>query len=352
MTNGYASFDALDATVTDQTQGDIVRLVPTTKNITDGGVLLILCTDGSFASLVGKAQLFSADQNQATITATSNVLGDINPIAGGWGCSSPRSVAQYGGLVFWADWKNKDVVQYGANGATPVSQFKCSRLFRQLFSRITDPSLITGGVNPYCGEYLISFPAPNPSTKPVFPTTNIQDPFDCYYNDHRTYIYNWNLNKWVGSWESDAELINVGDDVYSWRGGFWKEFTTTPGSYYGQTKSAMIAVPFNESYPAVKSVLNLRGVMTAAPVAWVSADSMIQGVGVAATETWQLREGDYMAVILRDRLSNNASNTTEYNKAGINGNRLKGKTIKAVLVWTNGFTCSSLGLNWQPSSGH
>lgn len=458
QTNGYASFDALDIKVLEPTADQIVRLIPTTKGTTEGSQLLVLCTGGSFVTLVGKAQLFGADQQQAAISATNAVLGEVNPLTGNWTCNSPKSAVTYQGLTFWADSQNRDIIQFGANGATPVSSMaKGSRLFRDLFTQydwgtgaiigsnasggaITSVSILDGGfgyrtgtytgvklsggtthatitvivgadgiingielenggagypngshsyttlsidkeyylniikgaVNPYTNEYMITFPAADPTPiQPTLITTAIKNPFNCYSALNSTYIYNWNLNKWVSVYEDAGAMFNLGDDVYSttyagvngypdqWVNRLYKQFSGTAGNYYGTVHDAMICLPFNEGYPTVKAPLAIIGDMTRYPdEVWIEADGMKKlnssTIGVANTQVWFMREGDAMANVLRDRRSL-GDDDTKYAQAGVKGNRLKGKTVNVCLIWygVNGaFQCSSVGLRSEVASGH
>lgn len=359
-TNGYSSFDVGDSRVIEQTAGPINGMVLTTKDVQEGGQLIILCSNGSFTALVGKQQVVNADGTQA-LTTESTVLGTVNPIRGGWGCVSPRSVVNWQGQVFWYDYNNRDFIQFGANGSTAVSQFKATRLWQQLSLRLTSAQAagVSAGVNPYTYEVMVSIPAPSPSDRPALPTApSLQDPFDCYYNDTRTYIYNWDLNKWVGSLQSGAEFINIGDDVYGWNGsGLWKEFSSSvPGSYYGTQHDAMIAVPFNEGYPVVKSPLAVRTDANRNPdEVWIQTDANDPAIGVAQAGVWKLREGDNMAEVLRNRLSNNAVGSVQWDQAGAYGARLKGKTCQVVFIWYGAggaVFVSSAGAKWNESKGH
>ena len=380
QTNGYASFDALDIKILEPTAQEIVRLIPTTKGVTEGSQMLVLCKGGSFVTLVGKAQLFGADQQTSNVVSTTDVLGEVNPLQGNWTCNSPRSAVTYQGLTFWADSQNRDIIQFGANGAIPISsKYNCSRLFRYLFTQYPTQhdyhiSNIVGSVNPYTNEYMVRFDAAEPAvTQAVLLTTNLTNPFDCYYSGGTTYIFNWNINKWICRFEDEGLMINVGDDVYSvargavtgfssqWRNVLYHQFVGDAGVYYGSQHNAMIAVPFNSEYPAVKAPLAIRGDMSSYPnVTWIEADSMAElngsTVGVANTQSWKMREGDAMATILRDRRSK-GDISGNYTQAGISGNRLKGKVIKACLIWDGtigdrDFTCGSVGLEYEKSSGH
>lgn len=365
-TNGYATFDAPDYVIVDQTTGPITMIILTTKGVQEAAQLVITCTAGSYVALVGKQQIVDSGQNTAFTSTTAQVIGTINPIQGNWGCQSPRSVVQFQGHVWWVDWINQSAIEFNSSGATKISGFKTNRLWKLLCSRLTtqsDVNFIKAAVNPYSSEVLFTIPAPNATSKAVLPTTTLENPLDCYYNKAYTYIFNYGENAWKPIYQSDKEFFHIGWDLYSiknaaFNGDFAKlyhEMNGQPGVYYGANQNAMIVVPFNSQYPMVKSPLTIR-VSTDRPPdqTWlVSQDGNAQQV--AGSSDYIMREGDAQAAILRDRLSNNASSAPQWAVAGINGVRLKGKAIVAVLIWfpENGpFTASSVTLEYQQASGH
>lgn len=351
--SGYGSFDYADFAAIDVTAGGITKLLPIAKGVSEGGQLLMLCDSNSFVAYVGKSQLFGADQTQAAITSTAETIGEINPITGAWGCQSPRTAVYYKGLAFFADVRNKVLVQFGGNGATPVSRNKTARLFKQLFGRAMDVTKLTGSINPYTYEYMLFVPASNPTTKPLLPTTNLQNPLDAYYGDSRVYLFDWTLNKITGSWEVTDEMWHVGDKVFGWNGKLWQEFKGAAGVYGGVQKQALVTMPFNNNYPLVKTHLSLSLDCDLAPTqTWVIADGMgVSQQGVANVSAYEYRESNLMASIGGNRLSNNANTTQQYNNNFVDGDKLKGKTAKIVLIWQSEFHCVSATLHNNPSSG-
>ena len=346
--SGYASYDYADFAAVDETAGGITKLLPITKGVSEGGQLLILCDSNSFSAFVGKSQLFGADQTQAAITSTAETVGDINPITGGWGCQSPRSAVYYKGLAFFADVRNKSLIQFGGNGAIPVSRNKTTRLFKQLFSRALNVAKVSGAINPYTFEYMLFVPSTNPSAKANLPSTTLENPLDAYYNDSRVWIYDWTINKITGSWQTTDEMWNVGDKVFGWSGKLWQEFVGQPGVYNGTAKNAMIVIPFNGNYPLVKRMMSIALDCDVAPTqTWVVADG-----AVSTASEYEARETDLLASIGGNRLSNNAATTAEFNINFAKGDRPRAKVGKIVLIWSADFHCVSASLTNQPSSGH
>jgi hypothetical protein len=380
-TNGYGSFEAPNYRLLDTSSGEIFGMVLTTKGIQEGGQIVVVCRSGSYSGLVGKQQIVGGDQNTAFFVDSNDVLGTINPIKGKWGCISPRSLVEFQGNVFWVDVLNRDVIEFTQAGANPISQYKCSRLWRYLLRNpgidgtqgtdVINPEKISCAVNPYTSELLVLMPPfQNASGKPDLPTTETPDPFNALYYDSRTYIYNWQINKWRGSWECANERVNIDDKVYGMLPQFNPALMLNPsyvflesggvaGVYNGIARKAIVAIPFNDKYPATKVPLAvILDTHNSPSEAYAVTDSDLnsQGVAVATIGTtspyWKKREGDLVANIMRDRLSNNASDETSWALSGVKGVRLKGKVVKVALYWNAPLNVASATLVYNAASGH
>jgi hypothetical protein len=78
------------------------------------------------------------------------------------------------------------------------------------------------------------------------------------------------------------------------------------------------------------------------------------GVGVSLTGLWQYREGNWVADVERNRLSNNAATSQEYNNNNFKGDRMVGKTHRLILIWYSSnreFYCNSATMNFVTASG-
>ena len=361
--SGYATFDALDYKQVDGSAGRITKMLPITKGVSEGGQLLILCYSNSFTTMVSKTQIMSANQDTAALEASSTVLNDINPITGGWGCQSPRTAVYFKGRAFWVDAISNVIVQFASNGAENIAEFGFNRGAIKLLSDAnTDKKrmLLSGTANGQSNEYLLYIPIHPTISKAKLPTTTLDNPLDAVYEDSRVWVYNWDMNKWVGSWQSTCStFFNFEYNVYGWANKMYEQFVGEPNKYEGVVKPSIITIPFNQGYPTIKRVMSVRFSGSEVPdETYIVAEGMNNNtsfgkLGVAEVGEYEYREGDYVSEILKDRLSNNASNNTQYNNSGFSGDRLRGKVPKVIMKWNNqqNFLIESVSIETEISSG-
>ena len=291
--------------------------------------LVILCNSGSFIGLIGQSQIYSQDQSTAFLSSAP-VLGTIQPITGQWGCISPQGVISYKGMVFWADALNREIIQLAGDGATPISQQKAGFLWNQVFRNLpfndstNSAKNIKLGINPYTSEVFVTCPNPN-LTAAVFPANSGENRLNQYIsNKNVSYTYNYQLNRWVGAYESNPDQwIRVGDDVFSigYQYGLqvglnlYKEFDTVPG-HFNQliNPKCYISFPVSEGYPATiepLSVILMGQLLTDSTVVYARDSSTTVNNNLTQVTYWNdsnysTREGEKFAPVLRNRLSNNA----------------------------------------------
>ena len=330
QTNGLSSFDALDVTDVDGSAGPITSIILSSKEANLASRIVILCNSGSFIGLVGQAQIYSQDQTTAFLSSAP-VIGTIQPITGQWGCISPQGVISYKGMVFWADALNREIIQLAGDGATPISQQKAGFLWNQVFRNLpfndstNSAKNIKLGINPYTSEVFVTCPNPN-LTAAVFPANSGENRLNQYIpNKNVSYTYNYQLNKWVGAYESNPDQwIRVGDDVFSI--GFhyglqlglnlYKEFDAAPGHFNQLVDpKCYISFPVSEGYPATiepLSVILMGQLETDSTVIYARDSSSTVNNNLTQVTSWNdsnysTREGEKFAPVLRNRLSNNAN---------------------------------------------
>lgn len=327
--NGLASFDALDVADVDSNAGPITSIILSSKEANLASRLVILCNSGSFIGLIGQAQIYSQDQTTAFLSSAP-VIGTIQPITGQWGCISPQGVISYKGMVFWADALNREIIQLAGDGATPISQQKAGFLWNQVFRNLpfndstNSAKNIKLGINPYTSEIFVTCPNPN-LTAAVFPANSGENRLNQYIpNKNVSYTYNYQLNRWVGAYESNPDQwIRVGDDVFSigYQYGLqvglnlYKEFDATPG-HFNQliNPKCYISFPVSEGYPATiepLSVILMGQLLTDSTVVYARDSSTTVNNNLTQVTSWNdsnysTREGEKFAPVLRNRLSNNA----------------------------------------------
>lgn len=327
--NGLASFDALDVADVDSNAGPITSIILSSKEANLASRLVILCNSGSFIGLIGQAQIYSQDQSTAFLSSAP-VLGTIQPITGQWGCISPQGVISYKGMVFWADALNREIIQLAGDGATPISQQKAGFLWNQVFRNLPfDESAISAknikiGINPYTSEVFITCPVPN-ITPTQFPADCGENRLNQYIGDKKvSYVYNYQLNRWVGAYEDNPDQwIRVGDDVFTVGSQYlnnglnlYKEFDSTPGDFnQSANPSCYISFPISEGYPATiepLSVILMGQLTTTKTVVYARDSSTSVNNNLTQVTCWNdsnyaTREGEKFAPVLRNRLSNNAN---------------------------------------------
>lgn len=401
--NGLASFDALNEKTIDANSGAITSLILTTKESNLGSRMLVLARSGSYIALLGQQQIYGQDQQSAYV-AYADVMGSITPVTGGWGCISPKSVVTYKGITFWADALNKEIIQLSGDTATPISQNGAAYLWNQVFSKldyianlyVSDNSAeyITSGICPYTFELFV--------TCPSAPIAREQYGANCGYNNTNqyvpdqalSYVYNFKTQKWQGAYQQNPDAwIRVGDDLYS-SGIMYKpsgsngqfkfllEFIYYPGNY-NQFNSftagtspleAWVTFPMNKAYPQTIEPLSLSVLDASAIKNVIVYDRTYStninpytnfGVSgyaqIAKTDysAFQFREGEWILPIYRNRFSNNAANSSQYNLSGINGDRIRCKTPfvqltlgSATFDYSHQLNLQSVKLEHKISTGH
>jgi len=326
--NGMSTFDALDVTDVDSTVGPITSIILSSKEANLASRLVILCNSGSFVALIGQAQIYSQDQTTAFLSSAP-VIGTIQPITGQWGCISPQGVISYKGMVFWVDALNREIIQLAGDGATPISQQKAGFLWNQVFRNLpfnnsaTSAINIKIGINPYTSEIFVTCPNPN-ITPAQFPANSGENRLNQYIGDKNvSYVYNYQLNRWVGAYEDNPDQwIRLGDDVFTVGSQYgttglklYKEFDSTPGSFNQTNNDCWIAFPISEGYPATIEPLSLilmGQLNTTSTVVYARDSSTSVNNNLTQVTHWNdsnyaTREGEKFAPVLRNRLSNNAN---------------------------------------------
>ena len=374
--NGLSTFDALDETSVDQSSGPITTIFLSSKEANQGGRMLVLCNSGSYIALVGQQQIYSADQTPA-LTSSAGVLGTILPLTNLWGCISPQSVVGYKGIVFWADALNREIIQFAGDGASPISQQKAGFLWNQVFRNLPfDESAnsainIKCGINPYTYELFVTCPNPNITSK-QFPGNCGVNKINQYIGDKNvSYVYNWQANCWIGGYEDNPDQwIRVGDDVFSIGSQYtpltglklYKEFDNTTGSFNQTTTGASICAPFAEGYATtieplaaiLMGQLNTTSTVVYARDNSTSVNNDLTQVSLINDGNYSMREGEMFSSVYRNRLSNNATNNTEYDTQNIVGDRIRSKTpwVQLNFPTNQQINLQGIRLEIKQSSGH
>jgi len=385
--NGLSTFDALDQKTVDISAGPITTIIQSSKEANLAARMLILCRNNTFIALIGQQQIYSQDQTTA-FTSSADVLGSITPLTGQWGCISPKAVVNYKGITFWADAINRDIIQFGGDGATPIGQQKAAYLWQQVFknlpyenvSNVTGKELYTAryismGINPYTSEIFVTVPPPPSSsglTTKVYPADCGNNRINQYIIEKAvSYVYNYQKNCWIGAYENNPDWwIRLGDDTYSIGDGnnkatglkLYQEFNGQVGVFNQTTTGCWVAFPMSEGYPKTLEPLNLilMGQLTVSTAIVYGRDisSTVNNNLTQITKIYgsdfEMREAEMFSTVYRNRLSNGAATTTDYNTQNIIGDRLRMKVpfVQINFPVSQQINLQGARLELKPSSGH
>jgi len=172
------------------------------------------------------------------------------------------------------------------------------------------------------------------------------------------WVFNFVSKSWTSSFFSKREYFNLNSRVFSWSFDDQKVYEEGIVSLGVPEFDSLVAIPFNDNYPLVKSPLSLKLDATTAPSeVWIVANTNTRfdlgggdgSIMVANISDWKYREGDWYCYILRDRMSK-GGNFLNWDARGLNGTRLKGKQIYVVLVWKKEqgtFSATSCALSYE-----
>lgn len=376
--NGISSFDSSDYKVIDLNSKSINAMeVANNVGSYNGNMLLVWTNNNTYMAAVGKQEMYNANGDTGAIASAPNVINTINQLNGGWGCMSPRSVALGKQGVFWVDINKKAVLHMLGSEISEISNDKAKRVFNTILKDVeninnatTNAMVISGAYDNKHNQYLVHFPDTNIvgiDNKPPLPSLNndsfiktAPNPLDFYYKESSVYIYDADIKAWSSVRFDNEEAMSINNKLYSWNPVLHKLYENNIGS---STSKSIIAIPFNDKYPATKSPLALKITASVPPDETyivtkeslgvsITGDSTIQ---VASTSDWIDREGEYMCYITRDRLTfgnTEGGGLPTFDEAGVKGDRPKGKCLFVVMAWWQDFSLTSVSMVNEVSSGH
>ena len=131
----------------DPANGSIQRLYAEDTN------LIIFQEDKVSKALIDKDAIYSAEGN-ASITSSSQVIGQIVAYAGEYGISTnPESFAVYGYRKYFTDKKRGAVLRLSRDGMTEISSYGMHDFFRDELANATK---VVGGWNSHTKDYVLS----------------------------------------------------------------------------------------------------------------------------------------------------------------------------------------------------
>lgn len=342
--NNLSSFDALNTTDVPIEGGYIQKLQLANKVQAEGSIMLCLCQRQTYSLYLGETQIF--DQTGASFIAqSSNVISNINALAGSYGTISPESVVQYRGDVYWFDLITGCAVRYSENGLFPITDFKFKRVAKQFSKKFNTLSTATiesygsrpyifGGIDPYHDEYLLCVPQTE-ATPPKGQLTDFSPaldyPYDVYDGKGKVWVFKIKMSKWAApqTYQTDY-FITAGDMLYSFKNGSLYKHNDNAGTYntfYGVAVKSRIMGIINEPPTGLKvaRTLAIEGNQPPTFTHFRTENPRVQSSTVS-TAKYVEREGVYYGAVLRDRLSPNATGTADQKM--ITGDPIRGVWIK------------------------
>lgn len=170
QTNGLSTFDPSDYKILPMEMGGVSRLMRASKIQEQGSVVVSIGENDSCSLYLEEAHWFDNNGN-STASLSSQFIGQVNPLQGGFGTMVPESAYQWEGWVYWLDHVKAVWVRYDREGLTPISEQAnmhsyfvgaCRDIDYQLnnrssYSAISPiPFRVLGGYDPYNRNPLLS----------------------------------------------------------------------------------------------------------------------------------------------------------------------------------------------------
>lgn len=348
--NGLCTFDALDQTDLDQSNGPIRKLLLTSKVQQYGNVLLAICESETASIYLEETQIL--DNQGAAILATSGrFIGTVNTLRGGYGTLNPESVASSSGLVFWVDVRSGAVVQYSSNGLAPISSIKMDSFFKRRLYNYSDRDLY-GCIDGKRNRYLLYL-------KRLIPPTNLSDYSPQKESPHEpkdgaVVMFSYETNSWCGFLTIQPEFLSqVADEVVSFKYGILYVHDSPVFEFHGYPFDSTVSVLVGKPAAMIRSLQSVTIEADRKPD-WVHARTefpVIQSSDIKESE-FTMKEGLFHAPFFRDRLTIGYRNAEE---ALMYGDAMRGKFMKLAIRFSglnSDATLNSVAVRFDPSFGY
>ena len=198
------------------------------NSLINRGDALTVIQESKASQLPVSRNLIEYASGNAGITVSKNVLGIPSYYAGDYGTSSPESVIERFGVVYYVDARSAKVIRLSADGITPISDKGMSSFFDDLFNDLLSNSQnpkIIGGFDPDNDEYIITIEptlkssitiGSETNTVPVDENGNIV--FDTITYSLSTVLWNTtavNINDFCGNWDDTGNGVVFLDQTFT-----------------------------------------------------------------------------------------------------------------------------------------
>ena len=129
------------------------------QSMVNRGDALTAIQENKASQLSVNRNLIEYTNGSAGVAVSKNVLGIPSYYAGNYGTSSPESVVERFGVVYFVDTEAGKVIRLSADGITPISEKGVDSFFENKFKSLiskTEKIRVVGGFDPDNNEYLVT----------------------------------------------------------------------------------------------------------------------------------------------------------------------------------------------------
>ena len=224
LLNGLSQWEALSQyEEVPQEQGAITRLTVADQTQTDGSILLVNQERGDVSLSLGRSQIQAAD-GEPLLAISKQVIGGANALRGGYGCTDPAGVVNFGGKVFFPCRRRAELLRYDRNGLTPLGLTYKARTRLEAAFRQYAAARVSGCYDPRRKEYLLTFG----------PTAALPG---------LTLVYSDRMEAWADELTAVPEAgLGVGNELITWQAGaLWRHAADAPlCSFFGVATPAQL----------------------------------------------------------------------------------------------------------------
>jgi hypothetical protein len=379
--NGLGSFQPLNTDNISIENGALRKLILTSKTKAEGSIMLAICENKTLSVYLGESVLTSATGENTAIAQSSNTIGQINPLKGGYGTINPESVVEYRGGVFWFDANAGCWAFYSSSGVHSLNKGRTERfakLYSDQYKSLTSAEiealgnrpLIIGGVDIYHKEMLWSIPKIGDNPNGTIADISMDYPYDLLDFQGKTIVLKGEFvgmrsygteyfsfqGAFMGSYSFNAEsFISIANKLFYFNAGniYQCNQTSLYNNFSGVQQKAriMFAINAEPSKPKVLSAISVEANVSPDYVHFRTEYPDIQSSDFVTADFTE-KEGIFYASALRDRLSPNSAGT--YDEKLFTGDKLRGTYVYVLIeFWTSSIVqLKAVNVSFVDSIGH
>jgi hypothetical protein len=304
---------------------------PVTKLESIDNILIALC-EREAVSIYVRERALKDVAGSDTVAISDQFFNNARKMSGGYGCSHPDSVVNYGYYLYWYSWNKQSVIRYNTgNGIYPISESGMVSYFKDKANKrigkiptlgnprnklVQDPitgsaiefqaDVVLGGYNPKYDMYYIGFP--KTYTGSTFSWVQAGDKETLGFSDDIS--QSETSQKWISFYDFYPDRYGyLNDKMLSFKDEkLWEhDVTDTRGNFHGNQYSSNIQVVASLE-PSVRKVFN--NLMIEGNDAWkVTSITTSEGQQTEMVkELFENINGEYSVDILMDTNTQGVAN--------------------------------------------